>query len=168
MMPVYTYMLAFLVPAAVGVIFIGIGAALVIFGLRARRKAQAAQNWPSVQGVVSAARIDAHSGRYGPSYLPVIVYDYTVAGTPLQGSQIRFNPVGGAHRHAEETLARYPAGSPVTVFYNPNDLNESVLERDVPGILVGGILGAVMGLVGLGLLCFSAVFALFFYNVISA
>jgi hypothetical protein len=31
-----------------------------------------------------------------------------------------------------ETLARYPVGTVVTVYYNPNRRGEAVLERDMP------------------------------------
>ncbi|MGL4558487.1 MAG: DUF3592 domain-containing protein, partial [Afipia sp.] len=55
-----------------------------------------------------------------------------------------------------ETIARYPVGTAVTVYYNPNRRNEAVLERDMPKgmwgclgwmvvIAVAGVFGSAIG-----------------------
>ena len=54
----------------------------------------------------------------------------------------------------ETTLARYPLGAPVTVFYNPAHPPEAVLERALPGLgrgvgcVLAGLAGGVLLLLG--------------------
>jgi hypothetical protein len=84
-----------------------------------------------------------------------IRYEYRVGGRRYAGSRISIGEDLGDHE-VEETLRRYPRGSVVTVFYNPDKPDEAVLERASPegvwrtmaffvlvllGLFIGGTLG---------------------------
>ena len=110
---------------------------LVVFLVRRSRQSgearQAAQVWPSAAGTVLMSTIQIRrSGRHSRSEVPVVVYQYHVNGQMYQGNRIRagdqFLTVRVAGQ-AQATLARYPAGAPVTVYYNPVNPAESALER---------------------------------------
>jgi hypothetical protein len=88
------------------------------------------------------------SGRH--AQYPVVLYSYQVGGRSYQGSLIAPGLEVG-RTGAPARLAVYPTGSQVTVYYNPNDPSDAVLETKVPSlfwlwfalILVDLVLGAV-------------------------
>lgn len=93
---------------------------------------QSAQTWPSTSGTVLMSTVQSkRTGRSRSTY-PVVVYQYTVNRQSYQGQRIKageqfFNiRVAG---QAQATAARYPAGTAVTVYYNPANPAESALER---------------------------------------
>jgi hypothetical protein len=59
-----------------------------------------------------------------------IGYSFTVASTTYRSNRIC--PMGEPDGTIPAILRRYPTGKIVTVFYNPDDPNESILERDDP------------------------------------
>jgi hypothetical protein len=62
--------------------------------------------------------------------MPRIRYSYPVDGREHESSQINFwGVVGGSQSAAERTTRRYPQGAQVTVYYNPQDPHEAVLDR---------------------------------------
>jgi hypothetical protein len=90
---------------------------------------QAAQNWRSTSGTILMSSVQTVHG--GNSY-PVIVYQYEVNGQRYQSQTIKAGEqylnirIAG---QAQETVSRYPIGATVTVYYNPDNPAESVLER---------------------------------------
>ena len=78
----------------------------------------------------------------------MIVYEFTVAGRKYQGSRVSIGEDLGNFEVAE-TLAKYPKGKAVTVFYNPRKPAEAVLERDLPTGIWKGLIIIVLVLVGL-------------------
>ncbi|MBR0702165.1 DUF3592 domain-containing protein [Bradyrhizobium diazoefficiens] len=80
-----------------------------------------------------------------------VTYEYAVGGRKLRGSRISIGEDLGNFEVAEK-LAKYPAGSIVTVYYNPRHPEQAVLERDLPkglwgclGIGTAIVLGIVFG-----------------------
>jgi hypothetical protein len=83
-----------------------------------------------------------------------VAYEFVVAGRTYQGSRIDLAPDSG-NPEVAETLKRYPRGAIVTVFYDPADPAQCILERDDPknlragwfsvavltALIVGGVLG---------------------------
>ena len=116
------------------------------FELRDRARGMAA--WPSVRGRVTGGAVVANStfDDGSPAYYPVISYQYEVAGKEYQGKRRTLVNVGvgGVLRGAaQQVVARYPVGSEVTVFYDPEDPGEAVLERTSP--VAGPILLFALG-----------------------
>lgn len=93
---------------------------------------QAAQSWPSTTGTILISTLQSRrSGRSHSTY-PVVGYQYTVNGQTYTSQAIKAGDqfmnvrVSG---QAQTTVARYPVGSTVTVYYNPANPSESALER---------------------------------------
>jgi hypothetical protein len=93
---------------------------------------QSTQTWLSTTGTILMSSVQtSHSGNSHSTY-PVIVYSYIVNGQSYQSQRIRagdqFLTVRLAGQ-AQATVARYPIGKSVTVYYNPANPAESVLEK---------------------------------------
>lgn len=73
---------------------------------------------------------------------PEVIYEYDVGGRTLRGNRVNVTPLV-ADVEVEPVLNRYPVGSEVTVYYNPKDPQESVLERNWPRGLGLGVLGLI-------------------------
>jgi hypothetical protein len=127
-----------------------------------------AARWPSTPGriVVSTSEVrDVRSGGPDsddtePRNFAKIVYEYTVGGHKLRHDRVSIGEDLGNFEVAE-TIARYPVGKSVTVYYNPRKRNQAVLERDLPPgiwkvviilvlVLVILIVGAIYGFRKLG------------------
>lgn len=66
---------------------------------------------------------------------PLVLYAYQVDGQVFQGRRVRMSDdphrarLADAHRSASNTVARYPSGAPVVVYYDPMNPANSALER---------------------------------------
>lgn len=121
------------------------------YGLRERKEYQtglATRRWPKTQGTVLESKVRHGSTRsstgvghslgrrhgHGSSgthatYSFYFLYSYTVKGKEYLGHRIR---VGHFTPDPDEMAKRYPKGSIVTVYYDPDHPREAVLE---PGIM---------------------------------
>jgi hypothetical protein len=85
---------------------------------------------------------------------PVVVYRYEVRGEVFSGQKICFGPevsvlIGAA---AQAVVDHYPAGAPVTVYYDPASPRSSVLKPGIPArnehLRTAGVAMIVVGCVG--------------------
>jgi hypothetical protein len=103
---------------------------------------RAAREWPSTAGkvvvskaevrkvkVIDGAREVGH--RFEERNFADIVYEYSVAGRKLRNNRVSIGEDLGNFEVAE-TIAKYPVGAVVTVYYNPRHPDQAVLERDLP------------------------------------
>ena len=103
---------------------------------------RAASDWPSAPGkvvisksevrkvkVIDSEREAGH--RFEDRNFANVTYEYSVAGQTYRNNRVTIGEDRGNFDVAE-TIARYPVGNAVTVYYNPNKRGEAVLERDVP------------------------------------
>lgn len=108
---------------------------------------RAAREWPSTPGkvAISASEVrnvkvldsDREEGhRFEARNFANIVYEYSVRGQALRNNRVSIGEDRGNFQVAE-TIARYPVGTDVTVYYNPLHPHEAVLERDLPHGLWG-------------------------------
>jgi hypothetical protein len=108
---------------------------------------RAAREWPSAAGkvvvsktevrkvkVIDSEREDGH--RFEERNFAEIVYEYSVAGHKLRNNRVSIGEDLGNFQVAE-TIAKYPVGAVVTVYYNPLHPDQAVLERDLPKGLWG-------------------------------
>ena len=112
---------------------------LVILGVFLYRRSQqsnaarqAAQSWSSTLGTVIMSTIQIKRTSRSRSEIPVVVYQYQVNGKAYQNQVIRAGDQFGTIRvmgQAQATIARYPVGAQVMVYYNPANPQESALER---------------------------------------
>jgi hypothetical protein len=103
---------------------------------------RAASDWPSTPGkvVVSNSEVrevgvmdkDREDGfRLEPRNFANIVYQYSVSGETFSNNRVSIDDDRGNFGVAE-TIARYPVGADVTVYYNSRHPRDAVLERDTP------------------------------------
>ena len=128
-------LLGSLLMLALAVLFIGLG-------LRQRRRVGASQRWPSAPGtIVSSKLVEGSSSDGGRTVGAEVVYSYTVGGQEFRSDQRDIGGGGSGSLAGENAIiARYPVGSNVTVFYNPANPKDAVLER------TSGIAGLMFGL----------------------
>ena len=111
------------------------------------QKVRESQAWPSAGGTVLKSRVSRSTtfmkGRNVTRYTPLVDYEYSVNGKQYKGKQIMFGwaPAYLSEGRALAYMDRYPAGSPVTLFYNPSQPRESVLERHFSGQLGDFLIG---------------------------
>jgi Protein of unknown function (DUF3592) len=122
--------------------------ALVLFAAAYKTlQVRAAREWPSTPGKVFISNSEVRDVRVlddsrEDNYrierrnFANIVYQYSVAGKQLRNNRVSIGEDRGDFEVAE-TIAKYPEGMDVTVFYNPLHPNEAVLERDLPKGLWG-------------------------------
>lgn len=102
-----------------------------------QRKVAQANSWPSTMGTILMSmvqwRASGSNSTSGANY-PVVMYSYQAMGQAYQGNKVAPGPeVGGMG--ANKVVARYPMGAQVTVYYNPANPSEALLERDTPGFV---------------------------------
>ena len=141
-----------------------IGVVMLIVGLRTRQKAQTSQSWPAVPGLITHSQVDSRTTRSRSgnrtttrtSYYPVIRYSYNVGGMQMEGNRITFGGVNTGLVAATAMCNKYPAGSQVNVFFDPQKPKDAVL---VPG--ASGTLGTILfGIFFLILACGGGVYTL--------
>jgi len=87
------------------------------------QRAKASTSWPTTTGSITATDIKKVMFRRQP----LITYTYAVNGTPYTSQRISF--AGGYKpKEVDPVLARYPAGTAVTVAYDPQKPTEATLE----------------------------------------
>jgi hypothetical protein len=142
--------------------------ALILFAaIYKSLQVRAASDWPSTPGkvVVSNSQVreirvidrNREDGfRLEPRNFANIVYEYSVSGQALSNNRVSIDDDRGDFGIAE-TIARYPVGAAVTVYYNSRHPRDAVLERDTPkgwwgclgigmAIALAIIFGSVFGL----------------------
>ena len=108
---------------------------------------RAAREWPSAAGKVVVSKTEvrkvkvidsdrAEGHRFEERNFADIVYEYSVAGSKLRNNRVSIGEDLGNFEVAE-TIAKYPVGAVVTVYYNPLHPDQAVLERDLPKGLWG-------------------------------
>jgi Protein of unknown function (DUF3592) len=143
-------------PVVFGAIFLVIGLILLVIGILQRNQAQEAQSWPITSGVIIGSGLlehkhfDAEDHHTEITYEPQVQYQFSVNGQAFAGNRIAFGTVSYPYQTAANKIASYPQGTSVTVHYDPDDPNQSVLEPKAAGgviLLIMGILFIIVGLV---------------------
>lgn len=130
--------------------------------------AQRSRSWPSVSGLVRGVEViggDSGTRRQRPSERIRVTYAFSVDGREHVGDRIAFGDgLWGWTRdraHVAWRTSRYPAGAPVTVYYDPARPGRCTLTRGsdgapfVPFLAVAGLLfaagwGAILGWIRVG------------------
>ena len=138
--------------AAIAVLFIVAGLIALAAGALDYREARAMAAWPGTPGRIVAsevvtAQFRGRALRYAPAVR--IAYSYTVDGEVYLSERVGVEtlPVEAGDAAGQRLLRDYPLSAAVTVYYDPADPANAVLEREPP---TGGF-AAGMGLIVLGL-----------------
>jgi hypothetical protein len=115
-------------------IFGSVAAFFYVTGRKYGALATASAAWPTVQGkVIRCGVIMQRRPNGGSTYRSDICYEYTAAGARREGNVIRFGNLDLATEPAaQKILDPYPAGTVVTVHYQPDNPAVAVLETS-PG-----------------------------------
>ncbi len=104
--------------------FIVVGLIITAFGWRAFQRGKATAQWPSVSGEISAARLASDEN----DLLPDIRFSYSIDSNHHEG-RVEFPPgTMPMPGFASNQLEKYPLGSKVTVYYNPQRPDQATLE----------------------------------------
>ena len=112
------------------------------------RASSASSQWQSTPGIVinsNVVVIERKDGRGTyTEYSPVIIYEYESPLGKIRSNRVNYlGPVKNVYKfQAEELVARYKPGTPVTVFFNPDKPGQSCLQ---PGRTRNGIGYMVLG-----------------------
>lgn len=94
-----------------------------------------AETWPSRKGVITLSYPLRHRGSVGrtgtgPYWTPEICGSFIDNGERFCISRVRFGGIrfGGGEASANETVARYPVGREVDIYYSPENPDETILE----------------------------------------
>ena len=123
------------------VLCLGGGCVCIFLQFRAFRRAHATRSWPRVEGVITQASVEKiisidAEGQPSRSYAARIAYRYEAAGKSLTQSRIRFGTGiynTGFRFYPRRLLKNYAVQQSVSVFYDPSDPSNSVLEQGRSG-----------------------------------
>lgn len=116
-----------------------LGLALIVMGAvatgvlwRAYQRAEETRHWQATPAVITTSLLLTERPTHNspPAYRAEIHYRYTSAGTAHTGTRVRRVEGRSSHKAgAEEKLARYPVGAPVTCYVDPADPAMAILEH---------------------------------------
>ncbi len=112
-------------------VFVVVGIGLAIWGWSVLQNARVSESWPTTDGQILSSNVREDRDEDGTSYFGDVTFGYFVDDISYTSDTVSFGQYGGERDHAEEIVARYPAGSGVTVYYDPADPETAVLE---PGV----------------------------------
>ena len=113
-------------------------------GITTVRNASISQNWPAVLGTITVSQVAISTDDDGTTYSADVQYKYVVNDRWYTAVTVNFGEYGSSSRsRVDKIVARYPPGSQVTGYYNPDDPNTAVLE---PGLSWGSYFGFLMSL----------------------
>jgi hypothetical protein len=120
----------------IGLVFLPMIVLIVVVVASKWRDFTRAQSWTTTTGRIVRSELVARHHRFQGeaetvTNVPAVEYEFTAGGRKYLGSRIGIgDDTGGAN--SEATLARYALGSDVTVYYDPDDPKNCVLERGGP------------------------------------
>lgn len=124
---------------------------IVVVPFEMYQKAQA-ENWPARRAMITKSFIGYHRGRAGKHgsasyWKEEICGTYRTNGEFFCVDRVRFGGFrfGEGKQAAEATIAKYPAGMEVDVYYDPEDPEETVLEAKSPWTEMYTLLGLGVG-----------------------
>jgi Protein of unknown function (DUF3592) len=118
-----------------------------------------ARRWLSAPGritksEVSASHLQSEHEATRIVNLPAIEYEFSFNGQKYTGRRIGIGEDSGGG-NIEQTLARYPLGASVTVYCDPEDPENCVLERDAPSFMpVQGCATTLASLASIGFIVY--------------
>ena len=152
---------------AIGIGLSAIGLAMLLFGIYFIVLGDEVTRWPSTEGTILETRIRIWSPVRTTfeeqrlkgditEYYPQIEYQWTVDGTTHQGRRYKIGTTHDKYEDRDDARAAarsFVAGAPITVYYDPDEPSQAVLDRskDWFALLVPSVLSLVFLGTGIGL-----------------
>jgi hypothetical protein len=124
--------------------FILIGLGIMAAGAATYLKGRKMAEWATTQGRVLVSEIVASRGSER-KFSGLVQYEFTVLGQSYRSQTVTPAELMGisdtGRGEAMQKVAKYPAGAVVTVYYDPQTPQRSVLERggDSTTLILGGL-----------------------------
>ncbi len=133
----------------IGLGALGIGGGLILYRRILDAKAQASLRWPSTKGEITGSEFLA-STLDSPSSFK-IQYQYQIGSRQYSSNKVHLgvNMATGSNKFNQGIVDKYPQGKSVTVFYNPENHQESFLERQIRGFAMYYMMGIPLIIVGI-------------------
>jgi hypothetical protein len=136
-------------------VFIGIGFGMLIKLLKNFSKARYSKNWLSTSGKIISSELDAQTttdenGYQTTTYIANILFQYMVNDSAFECDCINFDyGIRTSNMRKEQSIVeQYPIGSQVTVYYDPDEPQQAVLEKRVGGAFTTIMISTVFILIG--------------------
>lgn len=136
--------------------FIGMGVWMLIKLIRNMAQAKQSEHWLTTTGKIISSDLDAQTntddeGFSTTTYIAKILFAYEISGVPYQGDCIDFDYGMRTSnlRIQQAIIERYPEGSSVTVYYDPEKPDQAVLERKVNGAFTTLVVAAIFISIGI-------------------
>ena len=123
-----------------------IGGGILVYTGNILLKAKRRREWLDTTGEIIVSGINDIKGEDGTMHFPAIRYRYRVNLVTYESIRIQIGdpPYAGSLRHAKSIIKKYPLHKQVKVFYNPEDHQESVLNKSAP--ISGMVLLILLGI----------------------
>ena len=135
-------------PALIGWLLIASAAAFLALGIYLNSRASSQSLWPKQQcRIVRSEVVNLYD-----TYKADVQFEYVVSGATLTGTTIRSQLLQYSWRSpAERLCAKYRVGSEFTLYVNPANPNDAVLEPggDNHSFVAIALISAFLGLLGL-------------------
>lgn len=138
-----------------GIFLLVAGVGLTLWGGFVAVQGWLSATWPTTEGTIVAARVAEKVNVNATAveedklnYVPAIQYSYTVDDQLLTADNLRYfeDPQFGVRADAQAVVDDYQPGDPITVYYNPNNSAEALLQ---PGADAANFIPLGFGLFGL-------------------
>jgi len=102
---------------------------VTVIGMKYLYLSLSSADWGSAKGRILNIHIRSEKSTSTKRYKPEVLYTYTYLGKKYSGSRIRFGLSLGTLEIAQQEIQKFTEGQVVEVFVNPQNANESVLEK---------------------------------------
>lgn len=108
----------------------GVFVGFLVYGFA--RAADAKRRFVPAEGRVIESAVDTHFDSDGNTYGFSILYTYEAGGTTHEGKRYAFGEMKSSdgQARARQLVEQHPAGSAITVYYDPGNPGDSVIVRD--------------------------------------
>ena len=145
-----------LLTVALAAVFIGVGL-FMLFRLYSNfRKAKQSKNWMTTTGKVLFSDVDVQYSSNSDddtskTYGAKVVFGYDVVGMHYEKDRIAFNTGVRSSNYKKHAAiaAAYPVGQALTVYFNPDDPDDAVLETKVDSAASSVIIAIICTAIGL-------------------
>ncbi len=109
-------------------ILVGLGSGIYL--VRSLVRQHASKRWPTTMGKILESKLDEDSD----GWYPYVRYSYSIHGENYASDQLYFYSCNQEPDEAEARtyLLPYPVGKAVTIYFNPHNPADAVLDTHVP------------------------------------
>ncbi len=92
-------------------------------------------DWPETEGIITSSEVyTSESSEGGTNYCLDISYKYTVDNVNYTGYRVSYSSEDSCDSWSQNADDDYPEGKTISVYYDPSDPSESVLETGFAGV----------------------------------